>query len=206
MARPRPRPLLPSLALLTGLALSAPAGELHAQSGQRWSVQASAISVLVFGDVYEGLESGIGGEAQLRLTPGALSWGGGVQASSHTLALGELGSENVRIIGVFLEPRYVMDVGRNHAPYGSARLSYLRIGADIDGVDVSSSGAQINLGGGVLFRLSPRVNLDLGATVGVVRFGDFELEYQGDSAKVPDSAGTGQNLVLRIGLAVGLGG
>ncbi len=73
MSRPRPRPLprpLPSLALAAGLVLSAPAA-LHAQSGQRFSLQVSPIAVLVFGDVYEGLDSGFGGEAQLRYTPGA---------------------------------------------------------------------------------------------------------------------------------------
>ena len=206
--------LSPSLALAAALALGVPSA-LEAQSGQRWSLQVSPIAVLVFGDIYEGLNSGFGGEAQLRYTPGALSWGGGVQFSQHELDLGviegvDFGSEDVRFIGAFLEPRYVFDVGRNFAPYGAARLSYIRMSTAIDipggngEIELRSSGAQVNVGGGLLFRLSPRINLDLGATVGLVRFGDLEAEFQGETAS--ESGGTGQNLVLRIGLAIGLGG
>lgn len=121
----------------------------------------------------------------------------------------------MKLTGVFFEPRRVIDVGSTVvAPYISARFAYLRQSIDFtlsDGretvdVQAKASGSQVNAGGGLLFRMSPRVNLDLGATFGMIRFGDVEVNVPGmGNTTVDGSSGTGQNLVIRAGLAIGLG-
>jgi opacity protein-like surface antigen len=191
------------------------ASRVPAQSAQRWSLQASGLHVGVYGDAYEGLEAGAGGELQIRLTPGVWSFGIGGQASSHgTVDMG-FGDQKVSLTGVFIEPRRVIDVGSSRvAPYVSARLAYLKQsvdftitnGVDAVSVDAEASGTQINGGGGLLVRLSPRVNLDVGATYGLIRFGDVSVDVPGVGSTVVDgSSGNGQNLVIRLGLAIGLG-
>jgi hypothetical protein len=192
------------------IAVVALPGTAHAQSAQRYSVQASGLFVGTFGEAYDGLSGGPGIEAQFRVTPSAWSFGFGVQGSSHSFDDTALGSESVTLSGVFFEPRRVIDVGSSQfAPYLSARVAFLRQSLDIDvngtTLSASASGAQINAGGGVLLRLTPRVNLDLGATYGLINFGDVEVDIAGiGSTKVEGSSGNGSNLVLRAGLAIGL--
>ncbi len=192
--------------------IAATASTTHAQSAQRWSLQVSGIGVGVQGEAYEGLSSGPGLEAQVRLTPSVWSFGLGLQASTHSIDLGDGSSEDVALAGIFLEPRRVIDVGSStFAPYVSARLSFLQQSLELDAgngstVSASASGAQINGGGGLLFRLSPRVNLDLGATYGLINFGDVVVSATGlGTVTVDGSSGTGRNLVMRLGLAIGLG-
>lgn len=193
-------------AALAAIALVLPA-MLTAQSAQRFSAQGSVLHVSPSGDVYEGLSSGMGFEAQARYTHSALSLGAGYQSSSHDLDLEEFGTETVTISGVFLEPRYVIDIGKaNMAPYVAGRLAFLTQKADFEGVEVRASGTQINVGGGVLVRVSPRINVDIGLTYGAIDFDDFEAEFEGDVFVIEESGGSGKNLVLRAGLAIGLGG
>lgn len=181
-----------------------------AQSAQRYSVQASGIFVGTFGEAYDGLKNGPGFEAQFRITPSAWSFGFGIQGSAHSFDDEVLDSESVTLAGVFFEPRRVIDVGSSQvAPYVSARLAFLQqsLDLDINGTTVSASanGAQVNGGGGILVRLSPRVNLDLGATYGLIRFGDVEVDIAGvGRTTVEGSSGNGSNLVLRAGVAIGL--
>jgi hypothetical protein len=181
------------------------AAPLFAQSAQRWSLQGSLIYVGTFGDAYEGMTGGPGGELQLRYTPGQFSLGIGGQTSMHKVDIAEYGEEDATLSGGFIEPRYVFDVGSDrYAPYGSARLAFLKQSLTLEGLEASASGTQINVGGGVLIRLSPRVNLDLGATFGAINFGDVKLTYLGESLTVDGTSGSGQNLVLRAGVAIGL--
>jgi hypothetical protein len=214
----------PILTLLCGVAALAPA--LAAQSAQRWSIQASALGVGVFGDAYEGLTSGFGGEAQVRVTPSLWSYGFGGQLSQHSL---DGFTEKISLMGVFFEPRRVFDVGSGKiAPYLSARLAYLRQSGSFEvglgrlaqtpdpdvrlslqrraELSLAASGFQGNVGGGVLVRMSPRVNLDLGVTLGLIRFGDVTAKVDGEGAgSFAGTSGTGQNAVFRAGLAFGLG-
>ncbi len=215
-------------ALSALVAVSFAALPLGAQSAQRWSLQASGLYVGVYGDAYDGLDAGVGGEAQARITPSLWSYGFGLQYSSHGLK--NLPSTNVALTGVFFEPRRVFDVGSGkYAPYLSSRIAVLRQSANFDVADgrvaqqtppdvtlsvrqraaleVSATGFQGNVGGGVLTRLSPRVNLDIGATLGVIKFGDAKATVDGrDAGSFEGTSGTGQNLVVRAGLAIGLGG
>ncbi len=191
---------------VTALALVLPsAAPLEAQSAQRLSAQGSIIYVSPSGDVYEGLGAGVGFEAQLRYTPSAFSLGIGYQSSSHDIDLEGFTNETATISGVFLEPRYVIDVGSmSYAPYIAARLALLSQSVDVEGLKASASGTQLNLGGGVLLRLTSRINLDLGATYGAIDFDDVEVSYQGQTATIDGSGGSGKNFVLRAGLTIGL--
>ncbi len=211
-----PFPSLSSLPMRLAHALAAlavvgvPVASLSAQSAQRWSIQASAISVGAQGEAYEGLSGGAGIEAQVRLTPSIWSFGAGFQFSTHTLDFGG-DTEDVTLTGVFIEPRRILDMGsEKFAPYISARLSFLQqaLEVPVNGttISASASGTQVNGGGGILFRLSPKVNLDVGATYGLINFGDVEVSAAGlGSTTVEGSSGSGSNLVLRLGVAIGLG-
>ncbi len=191
---------------VTALSLMMPlAAPLEAQSAQRFSAQGSLLYVSPSGEAYEGLSAGAGFEAQLRYTPSAFSLGIGYQRSSHDIDLGDGIDEQATISGVFLEPRYVLDVGSMaYAPYIAARLAALSQSVNLDGLEASASGTQLNLGGGVLIRLTPRVNLDLGLTYGAIDFDDVTVSFQGETVVIDGTSGSGRNFVLRAGVTVGL--
>ena len=212
--------------LMAVLAVACIASPVAAQSAQRWSIQASGLYVAVFGSAYDGLDNGVGGELQVRVTPSLWSYGFGAQFSKHGLS--NAPGNNIGLNGVFFEPRRVFDIGSAKvAPYVSVRLAYLQQAADLTvtanriartdpGITlsvapqqtyaISASGFQGNLGGGVLTKLSSRANLDLGVTVGVIRFGNATAKSRSQTINFPGTSGTGQNVVVRAGLAIGLGG
>ena len=177
-------------------------GDLEAQSAQAFSLQASGLINGVFGDVFTGLQDGVGVEAQLRYTPGALSVGAGFQFTNHEL---EARMEDARLYGGFIEPRYRIHAGSNvAAPYVSARFSVLKVGFSEGDLSLSSIFMQLNGGGGLLIRMSSRLNLDLGATFGYNRLGSGTLTSKSSVTAVPVESSSGSNVVLRLGLAIGL--
>lgn len=177
-------------------------GDLEAQSAQPFSLQASGLVNGVFGVVFTGLQDGIGGEAQFRYTPGALSVGAGFQFTIHEL---EGRPENARLYGGFIEPRYRIHAGSNVvAPYVSARLSLLKVGFSGGDLALSSTFIQLNGGGGLLVRLGSRLNLDLGATFGYNRLGNGTLTSKSSGTAVPVESSSGSNVIIRLGLAIGL--
>ncbi len=189
------------------VAISAALGfvsESRAQSAQAISLQLSGLYNGLNGDSFDGLNNGIGGEAQIRYTPGALSLGVGFQYTIHSL---DAYPEDARLYGPFFEPRYRIHTGSNVvAPYVSARFAWLPMDFSGGDLSVTSSFIQLNVGGGLLYRLGPRFNMDLGATFGYNRLGPgrFESERSGPIERF--SAESGTNVVIRVGLAVGLGG
>jgi hypothetical protein len=192
-------PLLWSLAAAALLS-----GKLEAQTAQAISLQFSGLYNGVFGNVFQGLQDGFGGEAQIRYTPGALSVGAGFQYTNHGL---ELRPEDTRLYGGFLEPRYRIHTGSNViAPYVSARFSVLKVGFSGGDLSVSSTFIQLNGGGGVLYRLGPRLNLDLGATYGYNRLGSGTLKSERNGTQTSFASSSGSNVVVRLGFAVGIGG
>jgi len=196
------------IASIVGLGLAAfGVGTAAAQTAQRFSVQASGLYMNLFGDAFDGIERGLGGEAQLRFTPSALSIGAGFQYTDHNTVEIPGTSSTFHLYGGFLEPRYVIDVGsQTVAPYVSARFSILfqeskEVSGTAQEFETSATGLTLNGGGGVLFRLGPRLNLDLGSTFGYTRFGD----YESGGETFDDTDTSGSNVVVRIGLALGLG-
>lgn len=191
--------------LLIPLSVAAPVwGELEAQSAQAISLQGSGLFNGVFGSVFQGLKNGYGGEAQIRYTPSAFSIGGGFQYTIHHI---QNRIEDAKLYGGFIEPRYRIHTGSNVlAPYVSARFSVLKVGFTGGDLSITSNFIQLNGGGGLLYRLGPRVNLDVGATYGYDRLGGGTLKRKasGTSSTFPSSSGS--NVVLRLGFAVGIGG
>jgi hypothetical protein len=208
-------PILSVLALaLVGLI----AGEAHGQMGHRYSVQVSGLGATLFGDEFAEIDAGFGGEAQLRITPGRFSIGFGMQYTQHgTTDFEGLEDFTFKLWGPFLEPRLVVDMGSDAAaPYLSGRLSILREQGSVDfdfvdefgnpnSVDISAYawGVLANAGGGVLFALSPRMNVDLGVTIGFGRFGEGTVEVDGTEVFTFDGT-SGGNVVFRAGVSFGL--
>lgn len=197
---------IPAAAVVLVAAL---AGTTFAQSAQKVSLQASALGAALSGDEFEGWGTGSGVEAQIRYNPSAFSIGAGFQSTRHSL---EGFDDKVSLSGAFLEPRYVIPTKSNSvAPYVSLRFSVLRESGSLEvtqgKVTVAASGLTFNGGGGLLVRLAQRVNLDVGATWGYTNFGELTTKLNG--TVVPGfsgiDAGSGTNLVMRVGVAVGLG-
>jgi hypothetical protein len=189
------------LLLVLTCALSAP---LLAQSAQAVSLQVSGLYNAVFGNAFFGTRDGTGVEAQVRYTPGSLSIGAGFEYTNHG---SDVRPENTRLYGGFIEPRYRIRAGSNVvAPYISARFSLLKVGFSGNDLSLSSNFIQLNGGGGLLFRLNSRVNLDVGATYGFNRLGQGTLKSESGGGSVPVEANSGSNAVLRVGLAIGLAG
>jgi hypothetical protein len=180
--------------------------QAQAQSNQRLSMQLSGIFAGLQGSAYTNLGPGAGAEAQVRYTSGTVSLGAGVQYTRHDYALAGTNFP-VGISGPFIEPRYVLPASlRDIAPYVSARFSVLRQHYSFAGFDGSSTGTTLNGGGGALLRVGSRMNLDVGATYGFTSFRRFTIDDKetGERTRLP--AGSGSNVILRVGMAFGLRG
>ena len=176
-----------ALIVMTAVSLVG-ATHARAQSAQAISLQVSGLYIGFGGSAYTDMSSGAGGEAQLRYTSGAMSLGIGYQYTRHTM---EGMDGHMSNAGAFIEPRYVFSTSSpSFAPYVSARLGLLKMKGIME---EDSNGGNVNLGGGILARLTSRAHLDFGATYGYTRFSG-------------GIAGSGSDLVLRAGLALGLGG
>jgi hypothetical protein len=177
---------------------------VEAQSAQAVSLQVSGLYNGVFGEVFGAMQDGFGGEAQIRYTPGALSLGAGFQYTVHDL---DLYTESGRLYGGFFEPRYRIHTGSNVvAPYVSARFSLLKLGFSGGDLSLSSTFIQLNGGGGLLYRMGPRINLDVGATFGYNRLGSGTFRSERNGVIDEFESTSGSNIVVRLGFAVGLGG
>jgi hypothetical protein len=180
-------------------------GRAAAQTAQRFSVQGSGLYAKLFGDAFRNIGRGLGGEAQVRFTPGALSIGGGFQYTDHKVLEAAGQDLTFHLYGGFLEPRYVLDVGSNTiSPYLSTRFSILSQKFTNRNTEqkTSATGVTLNGGGGFLIRVGPRLNLDIGSTFGYTHFGDVKSE----GTTSTNTSVSGSNIVVRIGLALGLAG
>jgi hypothetical protein len=163
------------------------AGHVHAQTGQRFSIQLSALGVELTGVTNEELRFGGGGELQFRWNPSAFSIGIGGQTTVH-----EVERVTVTYKGVFIEPRYVLTSFWDRvALYASARLMSLQATFELQGIEIEGDGSAIAGGGGFLISLGSRVNGELGVTFGK----EF---YDGEAAD-------GTTVVSRLGIAIGIG-
>jgi hypothetical protein len=171
-----------------------------AQSAQKFSLQFSGLGSVPFGGDLSGVDPGVGWEAQLRVNPSVWSFGFGVEQTFHNVP--GFNDRTVTLLGGFFEPRLVIDVGSNSAaPYLAVRaaVSQTKI-AEGDGW-LTTNGYTLNAGGGLLIRMGSRTNLDLGATIGFKKLGEVD-----GTGPLAGDLGKGQNLVVRLGLAIGLGG
>ena len=168
-----------------------------AQSAQQFSLQVSGLAAVPFGGGLANVEAGYGWEAQLRINPSAFSIGAGAEQTFHSVRDTQ---RDITFLGGFIEPRYVIDIGRdNMVLYLSARAAVSQITLSVGTFESTGTGYTLNGGGGLLFPLGERVNLDVGATVGYKDLGILDLPTE------TVDLGTGSNTVVRVGLAIGLG-
>jgi hypothetical protein len=194
-----------TLAILLIVCELALAGSASAQSAQAVSIQGSILYSGLAGDAFPGFRAGAGIEAQLRYTTTVgFSIGAGYQRTTHGI---DGASGNATLAGPFVEPRYTFEIkGHDNVyPYASIRLSSLKQTANVGGINSTASGFTTNAGGGLLFRIASRANLDVGATYGITNFSDFVLVDPSTGQRVTGGkTGSGSNFVLRTGLAIGL--
>ena len=192
-------------AWISALVLGVMTQQMAGQSARPLSIQASYIRVTLYGDSYNGVKAANGVEGQLRYTKGSFSIGAGLEYTKHGFADDPQGYA-LRRIGPFLEPRYLIPTASNSvAPYLAARLSYVSVRVlipkSVTSVSAGSAkGTTLNFGGGLLLRVIPRVNLDLGGSFGRSDFGNVTF----DDGNVGGDFGTGLNLILRAGFTLGI--
>ncbi len=173
-----------------------------AQSAQPFSAQLSGLYAGLFGAANATLKAGYGAEGQFRYTPGAVSIGAGFQWTRHNTTTA---NAPLKLYGAFIEPRYVIPTSSNTvAPYVSTRLSYLKQNISDPQFVVTSSGFTGNVGGGLLFRVGSRMNLDTGASYGYTHFGTRTLTDKTNGTTTTGPGGNGSGLVVRVGLAIGI--
>jgi opacity protein-like surface antigen len=171
-----------TVALAALLLAASPAA---AQSLQRWSVQGSA-AVIAPVSVPEGLDSdiGLGFDAQLRYTFSRWSLGAGYQRSNvYNASASDL---TIALSLGFLEPRYVVFAGGPAAGYLAGRLGAGQLVCSRDRCD-DTWHFVVGGGGGLLFKLSDRLSVDLGGQYFVVT-----------------DASSSDYATARLGLGVGL--
>jgi hypothetical protein len=194
------------IALLILVTVPVALSSVAAQSAQKLSVQGSGLYINLFGNGFEGFaEAGYGGEAQIRYTPSAWSFGAGFQYTSHDI---KGRPENAKFVGGFFEPRYVFSTASQVLyPYLSGRFSVVRLTNDDNTFNLrtTATGYTANGGGGVLLRIASRVNVDLGATYGYTKFSSFKQKdlSTGIESK-SDQSNSGSDIVARIGLTLGI--
>jgi len=125
-------------------------------------------------------------------TLGPPSIGFGFQTTRHTLANSALARDlTITYTGGFVEPRLIVgSIGDLVAIYGSVRLMSLSAKYEVATTEEKIQGAAISGGGGLLFRITSRLNAEIGATAG--------KEYYNRDAD------TGTTVVTRLGVAYGL--
>lgn len=172
---------------------------VSAQSAQTFSLQVSALGAAPFGGGLGNVSLGAGWEAQLRVNPSLWSFGFGAEQTFHDVET--VDDRSVSLLGGFFEPRLVIDIGSDAAaPYLAVRAAVSQLTMTQGESQATATGYTLNGGGGFLFRMGDRTNLDLGVTLGYKDLGEVVI-----ASSVID-LGTGSNAVFRVGLAIGLGG
>jgi hypothetical protein len=82
----------------------------------------------------------------------------------------------------------------------------LKVGFSGGDLTIDSSFLQLNGGGGLLYRVGPRFNLDMGATFGYDRLGSGTIRRKSTGGTELVQSGSGANLVVRFGFVLGIGG
>lgn len=185
-----------ALPLVAFLALAPPAS---AQTASPISLQVSGLWSIPFSGGLSGVSAGPGVEAQIRYNPSLFSIGVGAEISWHDVT----GTDrSVRLTGAFIEPRYVIQTSSESiAPYLSGRVAVSQTTFEVSNLTSTGTGFTVNGGGGLLIVLGSGVNLDLGATIGAKGLGSATVET---TPPTTFDLGSGTNVIIRVGLAIGL--
>ena len=185
-----------ALTLVAFLALAPPASS---QTASPISLQVSGLWSIPFSGGLSGVSAGPGVEVQIRYNPSLFSIGVGAEISWHDVT----GTDrSVRLTGAFIEPRYVIQTSSESiAPYLSGRVAVSQTTFEVSNLTSTGTGFTVNGGGGLLIVLGSGVNLDLGATIGAKGLGSATVET---TPPTTFDLGSGTNVIIRVGLAIGL--
>lgn len=171
---------------------------LHAQS---FSFSGAGLYATLSGSDFDGIDAGLGGELQFRYHAATgFSIGGGLQYTSHGV---DGISENFGVRGFFADVRYAFQNQSSSSitPYLGARAVLTHYSISSSGTDVTASGTAFGPTGGILIRLAPTTQLDVGIAWFSVHFGDAEV----NGTAQPDTDSSGSSLALRAGVVIGFG-
>ncbi len=179
-------------AILAGVCLAG-ANPARAQVG----IGVAGLYTSLNGSDFDGTDAGIGVDGQVRFSVGPSgSLGIGGQYTSH----GVQGiSVNLKVTGVFGEPRYYFSVPGRVKPYLVGRAGYLHESLSDGGIAYSSNGYLVGGGAGMLVSAGSALNVDLTVLFTGVGYGDGTI----NGTKISDSSNHGSALTLRIGVLFG---
>ena len=190
---------------------------LSAQTDQPFALQVSGVAQDADQN-FIGRELGV--EGQIRWTRGAWSFGAGVQFTSNGDATSNMGGAfdyDANTLGLFLEPKFVVLVFADRfGLYVSSRVAVSRMTESEVGTrqgpptgapeaysaEGTRTGFAAHLGLGLLIRLTPRVNVDLGGYWGVIQWGETDGALQTSSSPFflyNETYGAWVGLVVGIG-------
>ncbi len=168
---------------------------------QSFSFSGSGLYATLNGSDFAGINAGLGVDLQLRYhAKGGVSVGGGFQYTSHGI---DGFSEKYGVSAFFGEVRYAFERAASPSltPYLGARIALAHYGISSGGSELKANGTAFGPTGGLLVRLNPTTQLDVGVAWFSIHFGDAEL----DGSTQPDTKSSGSALALRVGVAFGFG-
>lgn len=168
---------------------------------QSFSFSASGMYATLSGADFAGINAGLGGDLQFRFHAArGFSVGGGAQYTSHGI---DGVSENFGVRAFFVDARYAFPGASSVSvtPYVGGRVGLARYGISAGGSTLSANGTAFGPVGGILVRLSPAAQLDVGFAWFSTHFGDYSID--GNEQSGTDTNGTA--LALRAGVVFGFG-
>ena len=197
-------PNIRSISLGAAAALALAAGAAHAQLAPRpsLSLEGNVLYTTFQGRDFRDLNDGGGFEAQANIGVGAFSLGGGWLRTTHGITGA---SEDAVQSGPYVEPRLALPFYyTNFTPYLMGRVARITQRVETATGDVESTGTALGGGLGMLVRLTPGVQLNMGLLYSSLRLGSAGTGVRDDARA--GSGGDGATLGFRAGLSVGGGG
>jgi hypothetical protein len=168
---------------------------------QGFSFSGAGLYAALNGSDFEGINAGLGGDLQFRYqATRGVSIGGGFQYTSHGI---EGFSENFGVRAFFVDGRYAFEqaAASSVTPYLGVRVALAHYGVSSGGNELAANGTAFGPIGGLLVRLTPTAQLDIGMAWFAVHFGNAEI----NGSQQPDSKSSGSALALRAGVVFGFG-
>ena len=151
------------------------------------------------GNDFDGIDAGFGveGNVMFAVAP-AIKVGASGQWSTH-----DAGGDNVSLLGIFGEGRYLFTMAGKATPYIGARGGWTQASSDVTGLgSLKASGFAFGGGVGVMIAMTPTLAIDVNGMFHSVSLGDAKV----DGTTVPDSKSSGTALQIRAGINFKLGG
>jgi hypothetical protein len=168
---------------------------------QSFSFAGGGVYASLSGSDFDGINGGLGIDAQFRYhARGGVSVGGGVQYTSHGI---DGLDPNFGVRAFFADLRYSFENASSPSitPYIGARAALAHYGISQGGNSASANGTAFGPAGGMLIRLAPAAQLDVGIVWYSVHFGNISA----NGTEQPDTKSSGSALALRAGVSFGFG-